>query len=356
MVRPKIEDIDGRDLGAPLAAHQIDEIVLSQYLAKYIPDFGDTCTVQQFRGGQSNPTFLLQANSKHYVLRKKPPGKLLPSAHAVDREFRVIAALSNSDVPVPKALHLCEDESVIGQMFYVMDYVSGKVFTDITMPECTAEQRTSAYLSSASVLSKLHAVDYRAVGLASFGKPDHYVARQIARWSKQYELSKTEKCEAMDELIAWLPANDPDDNRSSIVHGDYRPGNLIFSNEDTTVTAVLDWELSTIGHPLADLGYFLLPYHLNENLRGYSLRGVNLSGLGIPLERELLDTYSAHGHQVNDIEYYIAFSMFRLAAILAGVLRRGMDGNASDPSAVERGRGYTLFAESAVAMLSENRS
>ena len=343
---------DGRDLGAPLAAHQIDEIALAKYLAKHIPNFGDTCTVQQFRGGQSNPTFLLQADGKSYVLRKKPPGELLPSAHAVDREFRVIAALDNSDVPVPNALHLCEDESVIGQMFYVMNYVAGRVFSDITLPDCTPEERATAYLSSASVLGRLHAVDYQAAGLESFGKPDSYVARQVARWSRQYELSKSEDCKAMDELIAWLPANYPDDNRSALVHGDYRPGNLIFSNDDSSVAAVLDWELSTIGHPLADLGYFLMPYHLDENLREHSLRGIDLGKLGIPTEQVLLDTYSANGHQLSNIEYYIAFSMFRLAAILVGVLRRGIDGNASDPGAIERGRAYSLFAESALKVLS----
>jgi aminoglycoside phosphotransferase (APT) family kinase protein len=357
-VKDRRDSFDGRDLGAPLAAHQIDEIALAKYLAKHIPSFGDTCTVQQFRGGQSNPTFLLQADGNSYVLRKKPPGELLPSAHAVDREFRVIAALNNSDVPVPKALHLCEDEGVIGQMFYVMNYVAGRVFSDIALPDCSPDERTTAYLSSASVLAYLHAVDYRAVGLESFGKADSYVARQVARWSKQYELSKTEDCKAMDDLIAWLPANDPDINpdnhRSAIVHGDYRPGNLIFRNDDTSVAAVLDWELSTIGHPLADLGYFLLPYHLNENLAGHSLRGVDLGRLGIPTEEVLLDTYSAHGHQVSNIDYYIAFSMFRLAAILAGVLRRGIDGNASDPAAIERGSAYALFAESALEILSKS--
>lgn len=345
-------DADGRDLGAPLAAHQIDEIALASYLADHIPNFGDACSVQQFRGGQSNPTFLLQADGGSYVLRKKPPGKLLPSAHAVDREFRVIAALSSSDVPVPKALHLCEDKSVIGQMFYIMNYVAGRVFSDISLPDCTPQYRTNAYLSSASVLRNLHAVDYGAVGLQTFGKPDSYVARQVARWSKQYELSKTEDCKAMDELIAWLPANDPHDNRSAIVHGDYRPGNLIFSETDPSVAAVLDWELSTIGHPLADLGYFLLPYHLNENLRDHSLRSVDLSALGIPTQQALLDTYSANGHEVSNINYYIVFSMFRLAAILAGVLRRGLDGNASDPGAIERGRAYSLFAQSALELIS----
>ncbi len=342
-------------LGAPLAAHQIDESALAKYLKEHIPNFGDTCSVQQFRGGQSNPTFLIETDSGSYVLRKKPPGKLLPSAHAVDREFRVIAALDDSDVPVPKALHLCTDKSIIGQMFYVMNYVTGRVFPDLLMPGSTTSERESAFLSAASVLGKLHAVDYRAAGLKTFGKPDNYVARQIARWSQQYELSKTEECGAMDELIAWLPANAPGDQRSAIVHGDYRPGNLIFSDADSTVVAVLDWELSTIGHPLADLGYFLLPYHLDENLLGHSLRGVDTAKLGIPAEQILLDTYRDGGQPVGDIDYYIAFSMFRLAAILAGVLRRGIDGNASDPGAIERGRAYSLFAQSALEVIA-NRS
>ena len=346
------DDLDGRDLGTPLAAHQIDAIALAEYLAKHIPNFGDNCELQQFRGGQSNPTFLLHANGTSYVLRKKPPGELLPSAHAVDREFSVIKALNSSEVPVPMALHFCEDETIIGQVFYLMNYVGGRVFADITLPDCTPAERTSAYLSAATVLSKLHTVDYRAVGLESFGKPDNYVDRQLARWTKQYALSKTEECSAMDELIAWLAANAPDDNRSAIVHGDYRPGNLIFDNDSMAVAAVLDWELSTIGHPLADLGYFLLPYHLNENLRGHSLRGINLGTLGIPTEQALLDAYSENGPAVSNIEYYIAFSMFRLAAILAGVLRRGIDGNASDPSAIERGRAYSLFAASALELIS----
>ena len=343
---------DGRDLGAPLAAHQIDEVALGRYLKANIPGFGDSCTVQQFRGGQSNPTYLVESDGRSYVLRKKPPGDLLPSAHAIDREFRVIAALADSQVPVPNALHLCEDESVIGQMFYVMDYVAGRVFTDLTLPGCTPAERATAYLSSASVLSNLHAVDYAAAGLASFGKPDNYVARQIARWSKQYELSKTEECQAMNELIAWLPANDPDDQQVSIVHGDFRPGNLIFSNDDMKVAAVLDWELSTIGHPLADLGYFLLPYRLDARMRGHSLRGLDLDDLGIPSEQALLDRYCANGARVSNIDYYIVFSLFRLAAILAGVLRRGLDGNASDASAIERGRAYTLFAASGVEVMS----
>lgn len=345
---------DSRDLGQPLEAHRLDAAALADYLKPFIPEFASGCSVQQFRGGQSNPTYLLEAGGQSFVLRKKPPGKLLPSAHAVDREFRVIAALANTDVPVPDALHYCEDEDVIGQSFYVMNYVSGRVYEDLTMPDCSVDARNAAYLAAASVLGQLHAVDYVDVGLESFGKPDAYVARQVARWSKQYELSKVEDCAAMDELIAWLPANEPDDNRVSIVHGDYRPGNLIFDSNDMSVAAVLDWELSTIGHPFADLGYFLLPYRLDPRLRGHSLRGLDLDKLGIPGEQEIRDTYSAIGGDVSNIDYYIAFSLFRLAAILAGVLRRGMDGNASDPSALERGGAYRLFAESGVAVMSNS--
>jgi aminoglycoside phosphotransferase (APT) family kinase protein len=339
---------DARDLGAPLAAHSIDPTALATYLRDHIPGFGDSCTIQQFRGGQSNPTYLIESGGHKFVLRKKPPGQLLPSAHAVDREFRVIAALADTTVPVPQALHLCEDETVIGQIFYVMRYVSGRVFAGIAMSGCMPAQRTAAYLAATRVLRDLHAVDYQRAGLSAFGKPDNYIARQVGRWSQQYEMSKTEECVAMDELTAWLLANDPGDQRSSIVHGDYRPGNLIFSHEDMSVAAVLDWELSTIGHPMADLGYFLLPFHLDSRVSGFSLRGLDLDALGIPSEQRLLETYQSGGAPVGNIDYYIAFSLFRLAAILAGVLRRGLDGNAADPTAVERGRAYALFAASGV--------
>lgn len=347
---------DDRDLGQPLPAHRLDEAALKAYLASHIPELEDAGTrfsIQQFRGGQSNPTYLLEIGDDRYVLRKQPPGKLLPSAHAVDREYQVMLALAGSGVPVPKTLILCDDTSVIGQMFYVMRYVGGRVYADITLPDCSPAERSTAYLSAAAILSKLHAVDYRAVGLDTFGKPEDYVARQLSRWSRQYELSKTEECPAMDQLTAWLLANNPGDQHAAIVHGDYRPGNLIFSQADMSVAAVLDWELSTIGHPLADLGYFLLPFHLDARVAGFSLRGQDLAALGIPGEQQLLTAYRANGASVDDIHYYIAFSLFRLAAILAGVLRRGLDGNASDPGAVERGRSYALFAASGVRIMSE---
>ncbi len=343
------ETLDNRELGPPLDAHRFDERVLAEYLATHIDGFTGNCTIEQFLGGQSNPTFLIDDESGRYVLRKKPPGKLLPSAHAVDREYRVVSALSGSAVPVPPARLLCEDEGVIGQMFYVMDYVSGRVFTERDMPGPSPADRNAMIHSLAGVLGALHAVDHEQVGLADFGKPTAYVARQVARWSKQYEASKVEDCVPMDEVIAWLSTSDPQDEQATIVHGDYRPGNVIFDNDRPQVAAVLDWELSTIGHPLADLGYFLMPWRLDAEIFPNGIRGLDLDTLGIPPEEAVLASYAeaAGRSETPNIDFYVVFSMFRLAAILAGVLRRGLDGNASDPRAVEQGRGYRQFAECA---------
>jgi aminoglycoside phosphotransferase (APT) family kinase protein len=343
---------DNRELGTPADAHRLPEDALTTYLKKNIAGFAGDCSIRQFLGGQSNPTYLIEDASGSYVLRKKPPGKLLPSAHAVDREFRVISALQDSDVPVPVAHVLCLDESIIGQMFYVMNYVPGRVITERDMPGCTAIERAAMFRSMASVLGLLHNVDYRDAGLGDFGKPSMYVARQVARWSQQYEASKLEECDAMDRVIDWLTQNDPDDEQAAIVHGDYRPGNVIFSNDKPAVAAVLDWELSTIGHPLADLGYFLMPYRLDAAASPWGIRGLNLKELGIPDEKELVEAYAraSHRESVENVDYYIVFSMFRLAAILAGVLRRGLDGNASDPRAIERGRTYAQLADVALSI------
>jgi len=255
-------------------------------------------------------------------------------------------------VPVPVAHVLCTDESIIGQMFYVMDYVPGRVLTEREMPGCTPTERAAMFHSMASVLGMLHGIDYRDVGLDDFGRPSMYVARQVARWSKQYEASKVEDCDAMDDVIEWLTRNDPDDEQAAIVHGDYRPGNVIFHNENPDVAAVLDWELSTIGHPLADVGYFLMPYRLDATASPWGLKGLDLDGLGIPPESTVIDAYAhaSRRESVENIDYYIVFSMFRLAAILAGVLRRGLDGNASDPRAVERGRTYSQLATVALGI------
>ena len=340
---------DGRELAAPTEAHRLDEARLMAYLSKNIPGFSDDCTVQQFLGGQSNPTYLIEARSGTYVLRKKPPGRLLPSAHAVDREFTVMSALAKSAVPVPRMHLLCEDESVIGQMFYVMDYIPGRVIADPGLPGCSVADRTGMYMSLVEVLGALHAVNFKAVGLQDFGRPSAYIARQVARWSKQYAASKLEDCPPMDRLIEWLPKNVPDDERSSIVHGDYRPGNVIFDGTAPRVVSVLDWELSTIGHPFADLGYFLMPYRLDADAAINGFLGHDIVTLGIPTEQQLLEIYakSAGLREVPNIDYYIAFSMFRLAAILAGVLKRGMEGSAADPRAIERGAAFKQIARSA---------
>jgi len=343
---------DRRELGTPTDVHQLDESALLPYLKAHIPGFAGDCRIQQFLGGQSNPTYLIEDPSGSYVLRKKPPGKLLPSAHAVDREFRVMSALAGTKVSVPVTRVLCEDEGVLGQVFYVMDYVPGRVLAEREMPGCMPGERTSMYESMATVLGNLHAVNFEAVGLGDFGKPTGYVARQIARWSKQYEASKVEDCEPMDQVIDWLRQNDPNDDQAAIAHGDYRPGNVIFHSTKPAVAAVLDWELSTIGHPLADVGYFLMPYRLDAAASSWGLQGLNLDAIGIPGEPAVLDAYArASGAQsIPDIDFYIVFAMFRLAAILAGVLKRGIDGNASDPRAIEHGRTYAQLATVALGI------
>lgn len=336
-------------IGPVLDAHRFDEASLARYLKDRLPGCDDALTVHQFRGGQSNPTFLLDTGGLKFVLRKKPPGDLLPSAHAVDREFKVISALAGSGVPVPTPHLLCEDTSVIGQMFYVMSHVPGRIMMTRELEGCSREERREIYGNMIRVLADLHQVDYGAVGLSQFGRPEGYVARQVARWSKQYEASKIESCEAMDKLIAWLPNNAPVDDDASIVHGDYRPGNMVFEPASPKIAAVLDWELSTIGHPLADLGYFCMPYHLPSDVSSYGIKDLDLDGLGIPSEGTMLAAYCQQRdlRAVPDFDYYVVFSMFRLSAILAGVMRRGLDGNASDPTAVERGRTYRQMAECA---------
>jgi aminoglycoside phosphotransferase (APT) family kinase protein len=343
---------DNRELGTPADRHRLDQVALDDYLGARIDGYAGGGTVRQFLGGQSNPTYLIDDASGAYVLRKKPPGKLLPSAHAVDREFRVMSALAGSGVPVPRTRLLCDDDCIIGQMFYVMDYVPGRVFAGRDMPGCSAADVSAMFNSMAHVLGKLHSVDFEAVGLTDFGRPAAYVERQVARWSGQYQASKVEDCEPMDLVTEWLTANNPGDERAALVHGDYRPGNVIFANDAPDVAAVLDWELSTIGHPLADLGYFLMPHRLDAAATPFGLRGLDLDALGIPSEKSLVETYRASAalSRTPDVDFYIVFAMFRLAAILAGVLRRGLDGNASDPRAVERGRSYSSLAAVALGI------
>ncbi|MBV8535556.1 MAG: phosphotransferase family protein, partial [Alphaproteobacteria bacterium] len=276
-------------------AHRFDEARLATYLREHLPGCGGALTVRQFQGGQSNPTFLIEADGRRWVLRKKPPGKLLPSAHMVEREYRVIRALADTGVPVPTARVLCEDSGIIGTAFYVMDHVEGRVFTDPTLPGLTPAARSGVYRAMAETLARLHAVDWRAVGLADYGRPENYIARQIARWSKQYEASKTGDIRAMDRLTEWLPSHIPVREETTLAHGDYRLGNLIFHPDEPRVVAVLDWELSTLGHPLADLGYNCMLYHLPADLptvRGFG--DTDLAALGIPDERQYVAIYAKH--------------------------------------------------------------
>lgn len=321
---------DGVELTPVRAAHWFDAAALGDYLAAKLPGFGDRMVVRQFEGGQSNPTYQLVAGGRRYVLRKKPPGKLLPSAHQVDREYRVMTALAETGVPVPRTHLLCTDEAIIGTPFFVMEMVAGRVLVDPLLPSLDAAERAKLYDHFVTVLAALHSVDFAAVGLGEFGRPGNYYTRQISRWSKQYAASKTESIPAMDGLMEWLPASIPASDETTIVHGDYRLGNCIIHPSEPRIVAVLDWELSTLGHPLADVAYCCMGYHGAVGM-GDSFRGLDLTRLGIPSERAFLDRYCelAGRAEIADWRFYMAFSLFRSAAIIQGVYKRGLDGIAS---------------------------
>jgi aminoglycoside phosphotransferase (APT) family kinase protein len=330
------------------AQHSFDTQRLHAWMQGHIAGFSGPIDVQQFAGGQSNPTFLVQSPGHRYVLRRKPPGKLLPSAHAVDREFRVLAALEGTPVPVAHVHALCEDPDVIGSAFYVMDYVEGRIFWDALLPEVPAPQRRAVYGEMVRVLAALHSVDYAAVGLGDFGKPGHYVERQVSRWTQQYRASETEKLESMERLIEWLPKHIPDDEQTSIVHGDFRLDNTIFHPTEPRILAVLDWELSTLGHPLVDFAYYCLRFHLPvAEFRG--LGGVDPESHSLPTEAEAVAQYcrlrGIAPVPAQDWAYYQAFCMFRLAGILQGVLARALQGNASSATALQAGRRARPLAE-----------
>lgn len=317
-----------------LPQHRFDEQELTRYLD--IHGLDGPWQIRQFQGGQSNPTFHLRSDAGEFVLRKKPPGVLLPRAHEVGREYRVMAALADSDVPVPRMRMMCEDESVLGTPFFVMDHVPGRVFPDRVLRDAPPAECAAIYTDLARVLARLHAVDWRAVGLSDFGRPDGYLARQVTLWTRQWEAVKVEECAEMDRLAAWLPAHLPADGRACIAHGDYRLGNVLIHPTEPRIVAVLDWELATIGHPLADLGYAVMTYHLPgdaDPLTGVA--GEDLTGTGIPDEQEFVAEYCRQaGREVpGDLPIFVVFSMFRLASIVAGVWRRGLDGNASDARA-----------------------
>lgn len=326
--------------------HRFDEAALAAYLAKHMPGFSGSLRVEQFEGGQSNPTYLLHAGERAYVLRKKPPGKLLKSAHQVDREFRVISALYGTGVPLPETYVLCRDEEVIGSDFFVMEYVEGRVVSDLRLPGFSPDERAKLYDHSMEVLAAIHRIDPEVVGLGDFGRPGSYYARQIRRWSKQYEASKTREIEAMNRLMEWLPAHIPESDETCVVHGDFRIGNCIVHPTEPRIVAVLDWEISTLGHPLADLAYFCLAYHGGSTM-GDDLRDLDLAAQGIPDESALLARYCelAGRPPIEGWDFFVIFQMFRAAAISQGVYKRGLDGNASSGMATTFGELVEHHAE-----------
>jgi aminoglycoside phosphotransferase (APT) family kinase protein len=326
-------------------AHRFDERALEAHLASHVQGFRGPMRVTQFDSGQSNPTFHIAADSGNYVLRKKPPGRLLPSAHLVDREYRVMKALADTGVPVPPVLHFSSDESVIGTSFFVMAFVPGRIFRHPSLPNMSADDRRAIYEAMIDVLARLHRVDYAAIGLADYGKPGNYFARQITRWSEQYIAAKTDEMPAMDRLMTWLPAHVPPGDETSIVHGDYRLENLIFHSTEPHIVAVVDWELSTLGHPLADLAYNCLTYHLDPSLLGVAT-STNDTG-GRPSETEQIERYcELTGRSgIPSWNFYVAFSLFRLASILQGVYARGLQGNASSAQALQRGAAARAIAQ-----------
>ncbi|HEX7391239.1 MAG TPA: phosphotransferase family protein [Acidiphilium sp.] len=329
-----MSDDAGPKLVEVLPQHRLDEAALFAYLAGHLDGFAPPARLRQFQGGQSNPTFLIETDAVRYVLRKKPPGRLLPSAHQIDREYRIQSALADSGVPVASMLHFCADPAIIGTEFYVMAHVDGRVFHDVMMPGLSSAERGAIQRGLIETIAALHRVDDRAVGLGDYGRPDHYVARQIDRWTKQYEASRTEDLPAMTSLIAWLRANMPEQDESAIVHGDFRLGNMVIDAAAPRILAVLDWELSTLGHPLADLAYCCMSYHLPPGsgpaMAGY--RGVDLAALGLMSEDEAIDLYCARTGRsgIANWRFFMGFSLFRSAAIVEGVYARSLAGNAAD--------------------------
>ncbi len=334
--------------------HAFDVGRLTDYLRRHVDASIGTLRVEQFKGGQSNPTFLLDDGRRRWVLRRKPPGALLASAHAVDREFRVIRALASTEVPVARADLLCEDLEVLGTAFYVMEYVDGRVLWDPTLPGFTPDARAAMYDELNRVIAALHRVDPAQIGLAEYGRPGAYIERQVARWTKQYRAAETGKIEAADRLIEWLPRHIPAEGASRIVHGDYRLDNVIFHKTEPRIVAVLDWELSTLGDPLVDFAYHCLSWRMPfETLRG--MGGVDLAPLGIPSEAQYVQRYlervgNDRRVSAEDWTYYLVFNMFRLVGILQGVVARALQGNASSAQALEHGQRVRPLAEQAWAL------
>lgn len=331
---------------------------LESYLTSHVEGFHGLVKLEKFAGGQSNPTFKLIAKSGVYVLRRQPPGKLLKSAHAVDREFRVLNALSDTNVPVAKVNHLCEDTSIIGSMFYIMEYVEGDIFWNATLTEInTNELRSSMYDAMNQLLVKLHSIDIDHCGLSDYGKKEGYFARQLATWKKQYRASELSNIAVMEQLIHWLEENLPDDDgKVSLVHGDFRLDNIMFKKGTSDVVAILDWELSTLGHPYADLAYQCMQLRMPTNTGIIDgLEGVDRKSLGIPTEEEYVELYCQRMglDRIDNWEFYLAFSFFRLAAIAQGVAKRASQGNASNEKAQKVGELVEPLAQKALAVIVE---
>lgn len=328
--------------------HRFDVRALERYMERHVEGFAGPVVVRQFEGGQSNPTYYVQAGPRAYVLRRKPPGRLLPSAHLIEREYRILSALAKTDIPVPRTRALCEDPGVIGTPFYMMDYVPGRVLRDPRMPGARPDERAAIVADMIEVLARLHQVDWQAIGLADFGRPGNYFARQIHRWTGQYRASETETIASMERLIGWLPEHIPAGDETTIVHGDFRLANVIVHPSEPRIAGVIDWELSTLGHPLADLAYNCLPFRLaGETFEG--LLGEDLARLGIPDEHACVAMYCRHTGRagIPQWEFYLAFAMFRLAAILQGILGRVRAGTATDPNAHARGAMARPLADAA---------
>jgi len=332
--------------GGDLALDRVE-----RFLADNIAEFRGPLSAERFAGGQSNPTYRLRARSGDYVLRRKPPGPLLPSAHAVDREYRVMQALAKTAVPVPQVYALCEDEAVTGSAFYVMEHLDGRIFWDQRLPGIAPDERGAMFQSMNKVIADLHLVDYAALGLDDFGRPGNYMGRQIARWSRQYRASETVKQPAMDALIDWLPAHLPPEGAAAIVHGDYRMDNLVFHKTEPRVIGVLDWELSTIGDPLADFAYHTMSWRIDPALYN-GLGGVDVASLGIPDESQYVATYCRNTGRaaIADWEFYMAYSLFRFAAICQGIAKRAIDGTAASAEAEQIGGLARPFGEQAWAL------
>lgn len=345
-------------MSAPV--NNLDNAVLAPWLERHVDGFHDLKEIRKFEGGQSNPTFLITAESGRYVLRAKPPGDLLKSAHQVDREYRVMTALAETDVPVPRTLAISGEDSPIGRMFFVMEYLDGVVFWDPALPnivEQARERRAHIYDRMNAALASLHNVDFEAIGLGDFGKPGNYYERQLGRWTKQYAASEIDRNEDIHQLVDWLGIHMPDDDgRTALVHGDFRLDNMIFSHDGAAILGIVDWELSTLGHPLADLAYQCMQWRLPHQGGFRGLAGLDREALGLPSEAEYVATYCRRSGigEIPNWHFYLAFSFFRIAAILQGVYKRALDGNASNPEkARQYGEAVPVLGRLAMALIGE---